>query len=603
MPLRLPIRASTCSSGASSWARWPARPAPRRSAIRALVQAAMPELNANQKHILDHLAGRRLEPVGKLGPQAARPTPADRSARFPPRCPALHISELLPYTAKQMHHLAIVRSVNTKEDDHGKGALLHDHRPAAGPGGRLSAPGRRGAPRCSRRRTRRCPATFTLPRGGGGGTSNDAAFLGPKYASITLGNGNPPQNTARPDGLTEAADRQRNAFRRQANDHFARRRRTADTDAFTSSFEQAQQLMERRDVFDVTKEPAADLERYGTARLRPALPARPAAARARRHLRAGDPLELRHAQREFRFPHRAARRVRPHVRHAGRRPGRPRHVEEHAARRDVRVRPHAEDQPAISAATTGAPPGAWCWAAAAFSPARVIGKTNDNGTAVADRQVDHGHLFHTYLRAVGVDPTGKFDIGGRSRSRSPIRRPSRSRSCWHERDAAARRLDVPRQTAPGRASSSTPARCWLAASTPAASSCSPRPTTTRSSAGNLATGKATPLVGHESWVRTLALHPSGSTLYSGGYDGRVIWWDVTAEDAAAAAHDRSPSRLGPRGRGQPRRQSAGHLRQRQSGEALERGRRHATCNRSSATRTTSTTSRFIPRGRCSSRAI
>ena len=49
----------------------------------------------------------------------------------------------------------------------------------------------------------------------------------------------------------------------QANSRFARRRRTADTDAFTSTFEQAQQLMERRDVFDVSKEPAAEQERYG----------------------------------------------------------------------------------------------------------------------------------------------------------------------------------------------------------------------------------------------------------------------------------------------------------------------------------------------------
>src|SRR6185503_20557480 len=45
----------------------------------------------------------------------------------------------------------------------------------------------------------------------------------------------------------------------------------------------------------------------------------------------------------------------------------------------------------------------------------------------------------------------------------------------------------------------------------------------------LSSGKATPLVGHDSWVRALAFHPSGSTLYSGGYDGRVIWWEATSE--------------------------------------------------------------------------
>ena len=32
---------------------------------------------------------------------------------------------------------------------------------------------------------------------------------------------------------------------------------------------------------------------------------------------------------------------------------------------------------------------------------------------VADREVDHGHMFHTYLRALGVDSSQPFDIAGR----------------------------------------------------------------------------------------------------------------------------------------------------------------------------------------------
>ena len=36
--------------------------------------------------------------------------------------PGLHISELLPYTAKQMHHLAVVRSVNSADNAHDRGA-------------------------------------------------------------------------------------------------------------------------------------------------------------------------------------------------------------------------------------------------------------------------------------------------------------------------------------------------------------------------------------------------------------------------------------------------------------------------------------------------
>jgi uncharacterized protein (DUF1501 family) len=58
---------------------------------------------------------------------------------------------------------------------------------------------------------------------------------------------------------------------------------------------------------------------------------------------------------------------------------------------------------------------AWsvCLGGGRIQPGAIIGKTNANGTAVADREVDHGHMFHTFMQAVGVDSTGTFDIDGR----------------------------------------------------------------------------------------------------------------------------------------------------------------------------------------------
>lgn len=35
--------------------------------------------------------------------------------------------------------------------------------------------------------------------------------------------------------------------------------------------------------------------------------------------------------------------------------------------------------------------------------------------------------------------------------------------------------------------------------------------------------------GHESWVQALAIHKEGSLAVSGGGDGRLIWWDLSAE--------------------------------------------------------------------------
>ena len=59
---------------------------------------------------------------------------------------------------------------------------------------------------------------------------------------------------------------------------------------------------------------------------------------------------------------------------------------------------------------------------AGIKPGGVIGKTNANGTEVVDRAVDHGHVFHTVLRAVGVDSRRDFEIGGRT---FPIADPSK----------------------------------------------------------------------------------------------------------------------------------------------------------------------------------
>src|SRR5262249_7993764 len=38
--------------------------------------------------------------------------------------PGTHICELLPYTAQHMHRMALVRGINTMENDHGKGAVI-----------------------------------------------------------------------------------------------------------------------------------------------------------------------------------------------------------------------------------------------------------------------------------------------------------------------------------------------------------------------------------------------------------------------------------------------------------------------------------------------
>lgn len=333
--------------------------------------------------------------------------------------PGIQICELLPETAKMMHHLAIVRSINTKENDHGKGHYMmftgRRETPAADYP-RLGAV----AAKALAPENGALPGHIQISPGGGGGRSNDAAYLGPKYASVVLGNGNPPQHTVRPTTITEASDQQRNAFRKTANDLFALRRRTALTDAYTSSFEQAQELMRQREIFDVSKESSQDQARYGTHDFgRHCL-------LARRLLEKGITfVQVTHSNYDthnenFNF----------HIEQLGEFDG-----PFATLVADIAARGMLDSTLIVVLSEFGRTPNinqyygrdhwgtAWsvCVGGAKVQRGAVIGKTNEKGTAVADREVDAGHLFHTYLQAVGIDSTGSFSIDGRD---LPIADPS-----------------------------------------------------------------------------------------------------------------------------------------------------------------------------------
>ncbi|MFM9068967.1 MAG: DUF1501 domain-containing protein, partial [Planctomycetota bacterium] len=129
---------------------------------------------------------------------------------IPTSVPGTHICELLPYTAKQMHHLAIVRGVNTAENDHGKGAYMMLTGRRQMPGASFPEIGAVAA-KCLTPDQSPLPGHIRITPGGSGGRSNDSAYLGPKFASIALGNGNPPPNSKRPDAVTQASDDQRQA--------------------------------------------------------------------------------------------------------------------------------------------------------------------------------------------------------------------------------------------------------------------------------------------------------------------------------------------------------------------------------------------------------
>ena len=378
------------------------------------------QLASSQKRVLVIDLQGGVSQLESWDPKPGAPTGGPFRA-IPTSVPGVHISELLPYTAKQMHLLSIVRSVNTKENSHGKGKYLMLHgRRETDPGeyptlGAVMAKG-------LEQPDNPLPGHVNIYPKGRGSSMSDAAYLGPRYSSMLLSDGQPPQYSQRPDSLSEEVDKLRNGFRRSANARFADRRPSAATDMYTYNYEQALELVARREVFDVSKEPEADHDRYGRHDFgRHCL-------LTRRLLEQGVTfVKLEHRNYDthcenFDF----------HIEQLG-------EFDRSFATlvSDLEDRGMLESTLIVVLSEFGRTPNinqhlgrdhwgtAWSvlMAGAGIQPGAVIGKTNDNGTAVADREVDHGHLFHTYLSAVGLDPTGHFDIDGRP---MPLADPAKS---------------------------------------------------------------------------------------------------------------------------------------------------------------------------------
>lgn len=173
-----------------------------------------------------------------------------------------HVSELLPHTARQMHHLALVRSLNTKNPSHGSRAQAFDGQPKDR-GVTYPTLGPAVASFLHKPDSPLPPCVLVKPYSGGFDYKS-AGFLGSKWGTLMLGEGKPPVHMQRPDSVSDAANKRRNTFRQFANKRFSSGRRTADTSAYAHSFHMAEQLMQRGDLFDESKVTARDADRYGT---------------------------------------------------------------------------------------------------------------------------------------------------------------------------------------------------------------------------------------------------------------------------------------------------------------------------------------------------
>jgi hypothetical protein len=325
--------------------------------------------------------------------------------------PGVRISELLPESARQMHHLALVRSLCTKDNSHSAGVARIQRGDPRSRGvtypyfgsavARLLGSGDSGLP----------PYLWIKP-GTGGFVPQDAGFLGPRYGALAFGDGKPPENLVRPESVTAADDTARLALRRQADLRYSRHRRPGATEANLSVFEMAEQLQKRQDLFDPSTFSPRDVARYGTHELGRHM------LLARRMLEAGATFVKvnsygwdthgdnfnGHANMVPRFDQAFAAIVADLAAS-----GRLDHtlvVAMSEFGRTPRINGHVGRDHW---------PEAWSLVMAGCGSRRgtAVGQTDAEGTYVTTEELDIGHMFHTWFQLLGIDPRQtEYDNGG-----------------------------------------------------------------------------------------------------------------------------------------------------------------------------------------------
>jgi hypothetical protein len=320
---------------------------------------------------------------------------------IPTSVPGVHLSELMPRTAKQMHRLCVGRSMCTKDNAHSSGVdriLRGDPRnrgvtyPHFG-----SSVAKLMGPMSSK-----LPPYVWIKPGNGGFKPEDAGFLGPKYGALAFGDGKPPENLLRHSALTSEQDVARNELRNLLDKRYAARRTPRSVEANATVFDMATELMKRADIFDTSKLPTRDIERYGTHDFgQHMLIARQMLEAGVRFVKVtsygwdthGDNFNA-HANMVPRFDQAFAAIIEDLaatglldnvlvvcLSEFGRTP----RVNGHVGR------DHWPEAWSLAMAGCGVQHGA------------VIGATNDKGTFVKDQAHDIGALFHTWYRALGID--------------------------------------------------------------------------------------------------------------------------------------------------------------------------------------------------------
>ena len=184
---------------------------------------------------------------------------------IPTSVPGVHLSELMPRMAQRLKkHTCVVRSLNTRNGDHGSGAqlMMRGRRDEAN----LRFPDMGAVlARELGRADSQVPdyVSFYFASEGRGAAPGSAGFLGSRYAPMELYKSMMPENIGRPTSVSDIDHKDRAALRDLLGKQFARGRVSPTLASHNEAYQRVRGLMASDKLFDVTRESPATRNLYG----------------------------------------------------------------------------------------------------------------------------------------------------------------------------------------------------------------------------------------------------------------------------------------------------------------------------------------------------
>jgi hypothetical protein len=324
--------------------------------------------------------------------------------------PGVRISELMPKMADRLKHTAIVRSLNTRNGDHGGGTILMSRGRKNEANVKYPDLGAVVARELARADSK-VPDYVTFYTQTEGRISGDAGFLGSRYAPTELTTNNMPENIKKLDGITEIDHQQRADLRDLLSKQFSAGRISTTLGSHNEAYQRVRGLMASEQLFDVTKESDAMRDKYGRTQFGEQC------LIARRLIEAGVPFVR--VARAWWDSHgqnfETHQEMVPELDHVMA-----------TLIDDLKERGLLEHTLILTLSEFGRTPGinsslgrdhfASAWSASLTGTgikAGVYGKTDASGNKVAEGEVGAAELFATIYSALGINPHKNYHLGSR----------------------------------------------------------------------------------------------------------------------------------------------------------------------------------------------